>query len=788
MDVVEKHKRDIKGRLQDGVRTDPVTAADRKAYASAAREVGGLSVPRMFNSSDPHSRFFIANFDGTGNDLWKDPEHATNVGKLHLQLAEASNHEPRVRSAYIRGAGTQEGVIARTIDGATGGSYDERIEWMYFEFITRAKEWIDADPGADVRLLATGFSRGAEQAAGFLRLVHERGVQNPDGRRVVHHAFGPDTYEWLLPPLRASGKTLMSEALYDPVGTGVPNNHDRQPTSAMTSGIQVTAEDERRNPFPSTQIIPPGRSADGRFVGITVPGAHSDIGGSYHQSGLSVLNFNIFTDYINALIGKQMIHRLLVPTDREMFKIHHSEEHSIIYSTSEFRRDGRRDIMGSQASPPHCNDERQIILCAPPDPFDPGLEARVGPRYPVGVHGPDAIRELSDPTHPDHGMYRSASLQVMELHARSGIDLDRVQIDQLTAGLVIEAKQNGMTAIEDVRFGKDFIPDRPTLRAFEAFGDDIDYPSSRTASIEALKALDVPLEASNQQLHMLNMEKEAIVSREKETAPSRDTSPEFEPSASSPVRPEPLVSPSRSEAVEQADGDAIRTLQKNLNTLGIRDMAGEPLATHGVYDVATQTAVARFQAGHALPVTGQADDATCNKIQGQAFIAELQQPGQVRMPAEARVSQVATPSPVMAAYEPPMQDSMSRGPVPPMLAQQSRSDPRNPNGTDHALYNELQRRLPDATEERLMQFTAACHQHRINAGNLSGVHMDYDSMTLNIDTHDLMATPAVVDMSTPPPESEQSIRQIQQSDQQMDQIAQQSQERSTQMGQQGPVS
>nr|WP_063570513.1 DUF2235 domain-containing protein [Luteibacter rhizovicinus] len=785
MDVVEKHKRDSKGRLRDDVRTDPVTAADRKAYTKAAQEVGDLSVPRMFNSSDPHSRFYIANFDGTGNDLWKDPEHATNVGKLHLQLAETGKREPRIHSGYIKGAGTQEGAIVRTIDSATGGSYDERIEWMYFEFITQVKKWLDADPDADIRILATGFSRGAEQAAGFLRLVHERGIQNPLGREAIHHAFGPDTYEWHLPPLREPGKTLMSEALYDPVGTGAPNNHDRQPTSAMASGIQITAEDERRNAFPSTQIIPPGRSADDRFVGMTLPGAHSDIGGSYHQNGLSILTFNIVADYVNALAGEAVAHRLMVPTDPGMFVIHRSEEHLRIYSTSEFRHDGYRDIMGSQASPPHCNDKRKIILCAPPDRFDPRLEDQVGPRYPVGVHGPDAIRELSDPMHPDHGMYRSASVQLAELHARSGIDLNRDQVDQLTAGLVIEAKRGDMTAIEDVQFGKDFSPESQTLRAFEVFGDDIDNPRSRTASIDALKALEVPLEVSNQQLHMLNLGRGAVVGREQEVPLSRDKPFVPEPSASAPVHPAPIVSPSQAAAFEQTDGNAIRTLQKNLNTLGIRDMAGDPLATHGVYDVATQTAVARFQSSHALPVTGQADDATCNRIQGQAFIAELQQPGQVRMPAEARVSQIATPSPAMAAYESPMQDTLSRASVPAMLAQPSRSDPRNPNSADHALYNKLQNSLPEATEERLMQFTAACHRHRINAGNLSGLHMDYDGMTLTINSHGLTATPAVVDMSTPPPESEQSIKQIQQFDQQMDQIAQQSQERSAQMAQQG---
>jgi peptidoglycan hydrolase-like protein with peptidoglycan-binding domain len=741
----------------------------------------------MFNSSDPHSRLYIANFDGTGNDLWADPEHATNVGKLHLQLMHTSSVDPRVHADYIKGAGTQEGALARTIDGATGASYEERIDWMYLKFCERASEWLKVDPNADIRLMATGFSRGAEQAAGFQRKVQELGIQNPEGREVIHQAFGHDIEKWNLPPLRAPGRIVMGEILFDPVGTGVPNDYDRQPTSSTATGIQITARDERRNAFPSSQIIRPGRSADGRFVGVTVPGAHSDIGGSYHRDGLSILTFNMVADYLNALSDKPLVHRMLVPSDPETFQIHHSEDHLVIYSTSEFRHDGYRDIMGSQASPPHCNNERRMILCAPPDALNPDIGSQLGPRYLVGVHGPDAIRELSDPTHPDHGMYRSTSMQVLELHARSGINLDRVQVDQLTAGLVIEAKRSDMTAIEDVQFGKDFRPDRPTLRAFEAFGDDIDKPRSRTASIEALKALDVPLETSNQQLHMLNTETGATAIGEKEAALSRDDSPALESPTYVQARQESVIVPSRSDTFEQADGHSIRELQKNLNTLGIRDMAGEPLATHGVYDMATQTAVARFQSGHDLPVTGQADDTTCNRIQGQAFIAELQQPGQVRMPIEARAPQAPTSSSPMAAYDSPFQDSMSRAAAPPMLAQQSRSDPRNPISTDHALYNELQRRLPDSSEERLMQFTASCHRHRINAGNLGGVHMDYDSMTLSIDTHGLMATPAAIDMSVPPPESEHSIRQIQQFDQQMDQIAQQSQERSAQMGQQGPA-
>nr|WP_063570904.1 XVIPCD domain-containing protein [Luteibacter rhizovicinus] len=106
----------------------------------------------------------------------------------------------------------------------------------------------------------------------------------------------------------------------------------------------------------------------------------------------------------------------------------------------------------------------------------------------------------------------------------------------------------------------------------------------------------------------------------------------------------------------------------------------------------------------------------------------------------------------------------------------SLNDPRNPNSRNHDLYNELERCLPNASEERLVQFTAACHRHRITAKNLSGLHVDYDSMTLSIDSDGLVSTTAVVDLSTPPPEPEQAIQQIRQFDQQMEEIRQQSQQ------------
>jgi hypothetical protein len=779
MDVAEKHMRDSRGRLQDGVRTNAATAADLAGYARAAAEIGRLKVPLMFDSSDPHARLFIANFDGTGNDLWDDPEHATNVGILHVELLKKSARDPRIASGYVVGSGTQDGAIARAIDGATGHTYNERIEEMHRQLATQVALWREADPQAKVQVVTTGFSRGGDEAARFARELHERGIQDYAGRRVVHHPLRKDTFEWVLPPLQEPGKTPMSAILFDPVGTGKPNNYDRQPPSSMMSGVQFTAGNERRNAFPSSQILPPGLSADGRFVGVTLPGAHSDIGGSYHSNGLSTMTYNMAANVVNAYSNVDLVSMRPEPADRSMYEIHLSEDHMPFYSTSEFRRDGHRDIMGAQASPPHCREVREVNACAPPDPVDPNLELLVGPRHPVGVH------DLRTPGHPDHNMYHSASVQLLELHTRSGFTIDREQVDRLTAGLVMEAKRSGMTAIDDVQFGKNFDPLRPTIHAFEAFHGDLGGQRAKGISVEALKALDTPIERANQQLRAFNREKGVKPQWQAEVSSTRDLTPALESSPNTQSRPlASMIMPSREGASDRGGDVAVRNLQKNLNILGIRDMAGESLDTHGVYDLATQTAVARFQSEYALPVTGVADDSTRNTVQGQAFIAELSQPGLERTFPEAHAQRAIhwplNVEPALSSHA-----GKSGQPAASTHVQLSRTDPRSPGSPHHELYNELQRCLPEAAEDRLVQFTAVCHRHRITAGNLSELHLDEDSKTLSIDSDDLMSTPAVVDLSVPAPEPEQSISQIQKFDQQMDQIVQQSQEQSAQVAQQG---
>ncbi|HWG88443.1 MAG TPA: DUF2235 domain-containing protein, partial [Candidatus Acidoferrales bacterium] len=172
---------------KDGIRNDgvPYYEADARrlqSYVDAAEALSRFQSPVLVHSGNPHERLYVAAFDGTGNDEFKDPGHETNVAKINDQInALVKQGNQQIAAGYVPGPGTQDNYIARTLDGINGNTYDERIERMYELFIEKAKEWRREDPKAVIRLADIGFSRGSEQAAGFARLVHERGIQDPSG-------------------------------------------------------------------------------------------------------------------------------------------------------------------------------------------------------------------------------------------------------------------------------------------------------------------------------------------------------------------------------------------------------------------------------------------------------------------------------------------------------------------------------------------------------------------------------------------------------------------------------
>ncbi|MGN2245102.1 phospholipase effector Tle1 domain-containing protein [Frateuria sp. GZRR35] len=276
----------------------------------------------------------MASFDGTGNDKLKDPLHATNVAKIDDQIKaieQKSSH--KFASGYVPGPGTQDHWFSRALDGALGYTHEARVEKMYRRFIEQVQKWRQEDPLAEIRLADIGFSRGAEEAASFARLVHDRGVQNPLGAVYTYDSHGNIKHvEYTKPPLVPPGKVAQVVGLFDPVGTGAPvNDYDRRLPPSVISGVQIFSRDEHRGLFKSDHIIDPGLTPDGRFLGVLVPGAHSDVGGGYLLDGLSIRSGNLMVDYLNALSDRPFLEKSPEPTDSRLNVVHRSTEGNPVY-------------------------------------------------------------------------------------------------------------------------------------------------------------------------------------------------------------------------------------------------------------------------------------------------------------------------------------------------------------------------------------------------------------------------------------------------------------------------
>ena len=216
------------------------------------------------------------------------------------------------------------------------------------------------------------------------------------------------------------------------------------------------------------------------------------------------------------------------------------------------------------------------------------------------------------------------------------------------------------------------------------------------------------------------------------------------------------------------DAATITTLQKQLQTLGMSDHRGQPLPVTGIYDDVTRVTVMMFQKEQGLPGTGAPDPATRALIEARATIAELRQIERER-PAPiqdvSRREDVRMPAVAanVAAYPNDAANPHRTGQT--AISGPGLDDPRNALNPHHALYNELHRRIPEASEKRLLQFTAACHSHDINVDNLAKIYFDRQNGTMAFSTSWPPIPSAVVDLKVPSPEPQQSIQNIHQYDQ-----------------------
>lgn len=272
--------------------------------------------------------------DGTWNGPGEDAGGqvtGTNVFKLFAALEgvdgaeslccaneqERATQDAQQAAKYLHGVGDSRNWLVRGLGGAVGAGLIARIVRGY-TFLSRAYE-----PGA--RIILAGFSRGAYTVRALAGLVAEHGLLDRraldlDGDRERAYRLGAAVWlkhqretcgflanlellmeDWpaFLQKVPAPGEMVAAPvegvAVWDTVGSlGIPafaadgerldlfRFADTRLNPRVAWGLHAVAVDERRRDFQPTLW-----DADPRILQVLFPGAHSDVGGGYGETGLS---------------------------------------------------------------------------------------------------------------------------------------------------------------------------------------------------------------------------------------------------------------------------------------------------------------------------------------------------------------------------------------------------------------------------------------------------------------------------------------------------------------------
>jgi len=102
----------------------------------------------------------------------------------------------------------------------------------------------------------------------------------------------------------------------------------------------------------------------------------------------------------------------------------------------------------------------------------------------------DATHHLDDPRNPDHTLYEQALAGVSKLDAWHGRKVDG-QSHNIAAALVVEAKREGMTRIDQVALGDD------NSKIFIAQNASSPFEADKYGATDTIKAAQTPLARSS---------------------------------------------------------------------------------------------------------------------------------------------------------------------------------------------------------------------------------------------------------------------------------------------------
>ena len=241
--------------------------------------------------------------DGT----WNRPDQVHNGEVCVSNVTKLARCIPAIAAGirqvmfYDKGVGT--GRFERLLGGATGWGIKQKILDVY-RFLIKTCE-------PDDELFFFGFSRGAYTVRSTFGLIRNSGLLKPEFAHKLEEAYQlyrrrddashPDAVESEL--FRRSYSTELHAkfiGVWDTVGAlGLPvggllqfmnkrwSFHDMTLSSWVDNAFQALAIDEHRKPF-QPAVWQQSPNATGQVLEqVWFPGAHSNVGGSYPDTGLS---------------------------------------------------------------------------------------------------------------------------------------------------------------------------------------------------------------------------------------------------------------------------------------------------------------------------------------------------------------------------------------------------------------------------------------------------------------------------------------------------------------------
>ena len=244
----------------------------------------------------------LAKWCGASPNAGSASNEITNVQKLFDVYDSSSEIKDNVLLSkwYIEGIGTTNDSSSATITddskyGMATGTGDTGIDGkvrkgceVAVQSLKKSLSGSDYDGIGCFQFDVFGFSRGAAAARHFVNVV-TRGDNGYFGKALREQGISlPVVFDWKNPQqcqftfvgVFDTVAAILAPAAGDfsPANNDNPGIHLALPVKQTLRAVHITAADEFRDYFALNQLNPAAQ-----FTEITVPGAHSDIGGGYYS-------------------------------------------------------------------------------------------------------------------------------------------------------------------------------------------------------------------------------------------------------------------------------------------------------------------------------------------------------------------------------------------------------------------------------------------------------------------------------------------------------------------------